>query len=89
MFTFTVRPDGLDEFEAKATSRDVVKWEAGGKGRSVTKLTENLHMGDLYDLAFVACQRQGLFDGDIREFRDSVDLDFQEDEEADPTRPAP
>lgn len=87
MFTFTVKPDGGEEFTATATSRDVVKWEQGGKGRSVGRLSENPSMSDMYDLAFVACGRLGLYDGDIREFRASVDLGFEEGEASDPTRP--
>jgi len=88
MFTFTVRPDSGEEFTATATSRDVVKWEMTGKGRSVSRIAENPSMTDLYDLAHVAAVRLGLFDGDAREFRSTVDLEFQGDEAPDPTRKA-
>lgn len=92
MFTFTVMPDGLDPYEATATSRDVSRWERGGKGRSLGKLGDNPAMVDMYSLAFLAVARLGLFDGDIREFEATCDLEFkkaEEDEEADtdPTRP--
>ncbi len=92
MFKFTVMPDGLDAYEAEATSRDVRRWEAAGKGRSVGRLGDNPMMVDMYSLAFLAVSRLGLFEGDIREFEASCDLKFKkadEDDEDDsgPTRP--
>lgn len=86
MFTFTVHPDNAEPFEVKATSRDVARWEMGGRGRSLGKLAEDPSMSDLYDLAFVACARLDLYAGDIREFRATTDLEFKEDEAADPTQ---
>lgn len=86
MFTFTVQPDGAEPFEAKATSRDVVAWEKLGRGRSMSKLAENAAMVDLYGLAHIACRRLALFTGSLEEFEATVDLEFEEDEEVDPTR---
>lgn len=85
MFTFTVKPDGGDEYSATATSRDVVVWEKTGRNRSVGKLAESPAMGDLYALAHLASKRLGLFDGTFKEFEESVDLEFEEDEASDPT----
>ncbi len=78
MFTFTVKPDGAPEFEVEATSRDIVRWEAGGKTRSIGALTDNLRMSDLTDLAWYAADRQGLYAGDIKQFRDGVDIEFEQ-----------
>ena len=88
MFTFTVNTDDGETFEAKATSRDVVMWEKTGKGRSLGRLAESPTMGDLYSLAHVACRRLGKFTGDLAAFEETVDLEFEEDGAADPTRRA-
>lgn len=85
MFKFTVKPDDGDPYTATATSRDVVSWEKTTKNRSLADLSEP-KMADLYGLAHVAVRRLGLFDGDRQEFERSVDLEFQADEEPDPTR---
>lgn len=77
MFTFTVRPDGAEPFEAVATSRDIVRWEAMGKGRSLGVLADQMRMTDLTDVAYLASSRLGLFGGDIREFREQVDIDVE------------
>lgn len=94
MFEFTIKPDDGDEFVVEATSRDIVRWESGAKGRSVGSLTDNMKMTDLTDLAWYAADRRGLYAGDIREFRAGVDIDFSElgsddePDEAGPTRAA-
>lgn len=87
MFKFTVHPDDGEPYEAVATSRDVAKWERGGKGRSLGNFADNPSMRDMYDLAFLTVDRLGLFDGDITQFRDGVDLEFEQDEDA--VRPTP
>ncbi len=87
MFSFTVKPDAAEPFEVTATSRDIVQWEKLGRGRSIGKLAENPAMSDLYSLAHVAARRAGLFAGTLPDFEAGVDLDFQEDKGADPTRP--
>lgn len=84
MFTFTVKPDNGDAFEATATSRDVVMWEKTGKGRSLSRLSEDPHMSDLYSLAHIAVRRLGLFQGSLPDFETSVDLELEEAEAADP-----
>lgn len=95
MFTFTVKPDGGEPFEVEATSRDIVRWEGMNRKNSVGSLTEDMRMTDLTDLAWVAADRRGLTDLDVREFRAGVDIDFEktdadddEDDEAGPTRAA-
>jgi hypothetical protein len=85
MFKFTVKPDDADEFEAIATSRDVVMWEKLGKGRSVSKFAQGPTMADLYSLAHVTCRRLSLFSGSLDDFEKSVDLEFEQGEAADPT----
>lgn len=89
MFTFTVTPDNGEAFEVKAGSRDVLTWERTGKGKNLMTLRDGLAMGDLYRLAHIAARRQGLFNGDLKEFETTVELDFEEDDEPDPTQPAP
>lgn len=90
MFNFKVTPDSGEPYEVIAGSRDVLTWEKTGKGRNLSVLRESLGMTDLYRLAHIASRRQGLFDGDLKTFEETVELDLDdEDEEPDPTQPAP
>jgi hypothetical protein len=93
MMTFKVSPDGGDPWQVVAESRDVLAWEKALKGRSFNDLATNPTMAGLYGLAYAASRRQGLWEGTIQEFEASVDLQMVDDEEdeqeVDPTRPAP
>lgn len=90
MFLFKLTPEGGDLFEVRATTRDVLVWEKTGRDRSLNGLMEKLRVSDLYEIAYVACKRQGHWDGSRAEFEERVDLDFEEEQGgADPTRPAP
>lgn len=87
MIEFHVSPDGGEPYEVTATSRDVYIWEKLGKGRTLAQLKDNLQMADMYQLAHLASKRQQLFTGSLEEFTDTVDLDFEEEEDEGPTRP--
>lgn len=79
MFTIKVRPDGGEPFEVETTSRDIVRWEAGGNRqnpRSMSRLSEDMRMTDVTDLAWYAADRRGLTQLDIRQWREQVDLDI-------------
>lgn len=93
MFLFKVLVDNGEPFEVTATSRDVLIWEkTTGKGRSMAQLEKNGGMSDLYALCHVAARRRGLYTGSLQEFQQTCDLDMQdevEQEEPDPTLPAP
>lgn len=90
MFLFKLTPDGGDEFEVVAGTRDVLMWERTAKGRSLGAFTNELKMADLYEMAYIAAKRQGKWDGNRADFEDTMELDFEEEKEpADPTRPAP
>jgi hypothetical protein len=89
MFTFTVKPDNGEPYEVTAGSRDVLVWERTSKGNSFGSLRDGLHMGDLYRIAHIASRRLGLFTADLKTFEETCELDFDEEEEPDPTRPAP
>lgn len=89
MFTFTVKPDGGDPFEVTAGTRDVLKWERTTKGASLGQLKEGVTLGALYRIAHIAAVRQRLFAGTLVEFEETCELEFDEDDEPDPTRPAP
>lgn len=86
MFTLKIIPDGAEPFEIRTGSRDIVKWESTGRGRSIGQLAENLRFTDLTDLAFITADRLGLFAGDIREWRESVDIEVLDSDEVGPTR---
>lgn len=87
MIEFSVNPENGDAYEVTATSRDVLLWEKTTKGRSVKTLMDDVSLVDMYKIAYLASQRQGLFHGTIKEFEDSVDLDFEETDQPDPTQP--
>lgn len=91
MFTFTIRPDAGEEYELKATSRDVYMWERTGKGRTLHGFMEAFSLSACYEIAHIAARRQQTYAGTLEEFAQSVDLDFREDAqepEPDPTQPA-
>jgi hypothetical protein len=96
MFSFRVEPDGGESYVAEAKSRDVVRWEAMGRGRSIGQLERDARMTDLAELAWCASVRLGLFSGSVKEFLAATDVvplppEEAEEEDAetgDPTRPA-
>lgn len=95
MFRFTIRPDEGEEYEVRATSRDVYVWERSGQGRTLQTFMENVSLETCYQLAHIAARRQQMHTGTLAEFAASCDLDFEEeaadggDGEPDPSRPAP
>jgi hypothetical protein len=79
VFNVRVRPDGGEPFEVETTSRDIVRWEAGGNRqtpRSMSRLSDELRMTDVTDLAWYAASRQGLTTLDLRQWREQVDIDI-------------
>lgn len=90
MITFKITPDGGEAYTVTASSRDIFQWERTNRGASFNSLMADMHMVDLYKVAFIASRRQGLFTGTEKDFQEQVDLAAQdEEEEPDPTRPAP
>lgn len=89
MFTFTVKPDGGAQFEVTAGTRDVLRWEKTTRGASLAQLKDGVSFGALYKIAHIAAVRQQLFTGPLADFEDTCELEFEEEDEPDPTRPAP
>lgn len=91
MIDFTIKPDNGEEFQVTAEARDVLVWERTTKYASVSKLSENTSMVDLYKLAHIASRRLGMFTGSLKDFEETCDLDFEhttDDDEPDPTQTA-
>lgn len=90
MIDFTVIPDSGERYRVKATSRDILAWEKISKGKSFSKLMEDLPMADLYRMAHLASRRQGMFAGTLEDFEAGCELDFESTDTADtdPTQPA-
>jgi hypothetical protein len=88
MFRFKVRPDDGEEFEVTATTRDIAKWERTTKGASFAGLQNDMKVTDLYRVAYHAVNRQGLYDGTMKEFEDACDLDILDADDEDPTKSA-
>lgn len=87
MFNFKVIPDGKDAFEVVATSRDVMIWEKTNKGASLGKVFDDQNLSDLYKIAYIATQRQGLFTGTAAQFDETCDIvpfEKEADDENDP-----
>ena len=89
MIDFTIHPDGGEPYEVKATARDVLMWEKGGRDRSVLKLLTDLHMSWLYQVAHISSKRTQQFTGTLDEFEKTCELAFEAEEPPDPTRSAP
>lgn len=89
MITFDILPDDDEPYRIVATSRDIAWWERTNKGASFAKLQEDMHMVDLYKIAWRAATRLGMFAGSEKEFADSCDLKQEDDDEgeSDPTPP--
>lgn len=86
MIDFTVKPDGAEDFEVKAGTRDVLMWEKTSKGRSFSHLMNDLKMQDMYKLAHIAASRQGKYAGTLSDFESQCELKFEETEEVNPTQ---
>jgi hypothetical protein len=87
--TFDVAPDGRDPFRVVAASRDISAWEREVKGR---RFTDGASIAQFEEIARIASVRHGLWHGTIQEFRATCDIDVvlpEDDEEPDPTQPAP
>jgi hypothetical protein len=93
MITVKVKPDDAPEYEVTATARDVLVWEKTTNGsKSFIDFMSAPNLVDLYRIAHIAAWRQGLFAGTLKEFEQSCEVIFDEDEqegEPDPTRPGP
>jgi hypothetical protein len=100
MFTLTVKPDGGEPFEYEVTTRDVLVWEKAGRDRSMSRLVNDMHLADVYQVAHIAARRLQLFTGSLDEFEKTCDLDIRKmltdddekedsDSESDPTQPGP
>lgn len=86
MFNFVVNPDGEDPYKLQASSRDVYMWEKTTKS-NMAQLQTGMSMMAMYSIAHFAAKRQQLFTGNLQEFVDAVDLDFEAAVGADPTQP--
>lgn len=95
MIKFKVRPvDGGEPYEVEGTTRDILNWERTTKGASFGKLEENMHIADLYKIAWFAARRASMFSGVLADFEEQHDLDIVrgeaddggEDSEPDPTQ---
>lgn len=79
-FTVTVKPDGGEEYELEATSRDEVNWEKTTKGATIKKFESDPSMVDVYKIAHFAAVRQQRFTGSLQDWIDSVDIEFEKDD---------
>lgn len=93
MITVTVTPDGGDPYTVTATARDILTWEKTSKGnKTFVGFMADMNMTDLYEIARIASWRQGHFTGTKKEFEESCDVSFAEEEqeeEPDPSLPGP
>jgi hypothetical protein len=96
MFTFTVAPDGQDQYVVEVAIRDTVAWERLHPGHTAQELMplpdgtpslESLKLSNSYELAYFASKRQKLWDGSLEEFELACDLVDIQAEQPDPTQP--
>jgi hypothetical protein len=84
---FTIKPDGGDPYEITADSRDVLGWEKQSRGKKTfVGLMDTLNMIDMYQVAYIAAKRLGKFPGELAEFERTCVLEFDTEEEPDPTQ---
>ncbi len=93
MLRLKVMPDDGETFEVVATTRDIALWERTNKGASFAGLQRDMHVTDVYKVAYNAVTRCGLWVGAPKDFEATCDLDVLKDddgdESVDPTRPVP
>lgn len=91
MQRFKVTPEGGESYELVTGSRDVLVWEKTNRvGRTAVNLADGAALMDQYAIAYIGAKRQGLFTGTREEFETTCELEaLSEDEEPDPTPPAP
>lgn len=86
MINFKIVPDDGDSWEVTATSRDVLVFERVTKGRTFNALADDLHMADIFRLAYLASKRQGMYNGTEKEFEQTHEVETVPDSgEVDPT----
>lgn len=83
MFEFTIKPDGADEYQLTADSRDISMWERTTHKASVGQLVEDMKMSELDKIAHFAAIRHRKFDGPVDQFRLTCAIEFHEDDEED------
>lgn len=81
MFEFTIKPDGADEYQLTADSRDISMWERTTHKASVGQLVEDMKMSELEKIACFAARRSGKFDGEMDRFRAECAIEFHDDED--------
>lgn len=75
MITVDVAPDEGDPYSVTASSRDLLAWEKAQDGRSAAKFeTGQATLTDLYEVAWLASKRQGLFTGAHKRFEETTDV---------------
>jgi len=87
MFNYVLRPaegDGED-IHVVADSRDVLRWEKAGKGRSISKLLAEPSLADAYILAYLAGKRTGVITCSPQEFEDGFLIVMTGEESPDPS----
>jgi hypothetical protein len=96
MFTFTVAPDGAEQYVVTVAIRDTVAWERLHPGHSAQELIQedgkpaSLEANKLtnsFELAYFASKRQGLFVGSLEDFETTCDVVGIAQEAPDPTHP--
>ena len=78
-----VLPDGGEPFEVEVTSRDMLRWEMGGRDRSYVRLMEQQDIEPMYELAWIAADRMGLYRGSLAAFQSTCDITGAESDQED------
>lgn len=92
MIPLRVIPDEGDPIDIDVTSRDVLRWERSGRGKTLKSFEQNPTMAAMYELAHTHLLRTKQFAGDLDELMATVDIEELADEaeegegSADPTQ---
>ncbi|PXY17347.1 hypothetical protein [Prauserella flavalba] len=88
----TLTPDNGDPIEVESSSKDILNWERTTKGASFGSFIDNMHLADLYKIAWFAARRINAFGGTLKEFEETYELDLDrkdeddDEDELDPTQ---
>lgn len=95
-----IRPEGGEEHQITAGPRDLLVWQKTSRGRTFGQLLpiredgegvniEKLDWAEIYRLAHIVARREGLFNGQLKEFEEQVDVGLADvGGEVDPTNAA-
>lgn len=83
MLTVKLIPDHGEPVEIEAGTRDVYVWEKTNHGKTFAEFTRDVAVVDLYEIAWHAARRQGVFTGNLKDFVETYEIETEVEEKED------